>query len=430
VNATTEHAPVDAWGPDFLGPGFEARTLELLPDDEDDGAVATLVRHLPALAPGALPGTPTTPTFIYLYLHGWNDYFFQTHLAREISRLGGAFYALDLRRYGRSWREGQMLGWCTSLAEYDEDLGRALSAIRAEQGWETELVLSGHSTGGLVASLWADRHPGALRALVLNSAWLSLQGSEIVRTVGDPVLRTLALRDPRMSILDSWVDPARVFSITDGWLPERDGELPDPAWADDPYVTGWDINPAWSIKPSAPVRVGWLQAVMEGHNRVAQGLDIRCPVLSMGAASTRLGVTWTPESRSADTIIDADATARRAVMLGNWEHRGAGSWRDAVAAWLPEGLDAWVIERELQDPVEYATMWLRDGGLTPERDPEAFDAALEAWIDDFEARDVRGVGFGFPLLPRPPLPPTRRPAPRRGRPGAARETVSGSPADR
>jgi len=55
---------------------------------------------------------------------------------------------------------------------------------------------------------------------------------------------------------------------------------------------------------------------MEGHNRVAQGLDIRCPVLSMGAASTRLGVTWTPESRSADTIIDADATARRAVMLG------------------------------------------------------------------------------------------------------------------
>ena len=55
---------------------------------------------------------------------------------------------------------------------------------------------------------------------------------------------------------------------------------------------------------------------MEGHNRVAQGLDIRCPVLSMGAATTRLGVTWMPESRSADTIIDADATARRAVMLG------------------------------------------------------------------------------------------------------------------
>ena len=93
-----------------------------------------------------------------------------------------------------------------------------------------------------------------------------------------------------------------------------------------------------------------------------------------------------------------------AVMLGNWEHRGAGSWRDAVAAWLPEGLDAWILERELQDPVEYATMWLRDGGLTPERDPGAFDAALEAWIDDFDARDVRGVGFGYLIVHRPQSP--------------------------
>ena len=93
-----------------------------------------------------------------------------------------------------------------------------------------------------------------------------------------------------------------------------------------------------------------------------------------------------------------------AVMLGNWEHRGTGSWRDAVAAWVPEELDAWVIERELQDPVEYATMWLRDGGLIPERDAEGFDAALEAWIDDFEARDVRGVGFGYLIAHRPRRP--------------------------
>ena len=93
-----------------------------------------------------------------------------------------------------------------------------------------------------------------------------------------------------------------------------------------------------------------------------------------------------------------------AVMLGNWEHRGAGSWRDAVAAWLPEELDAWILERELQDPVEYATMWLRDGGLTPERDLQAFDSALEAWIDDFEARDVRGVGFGYLIVHRPRRP--------------------------
>ena len=93
-----------------------------------------------------------------------------------------------------------------------------------------------------------------------------------------------------------------------------------------------------------------------------------------------------------------------AVILGNWEHRGADSWREAVATWIPEGLDGWVIEREVQDPVEYATMWLRDGGLTLERDAEGFDAALGAWIDDFEVRGVQGVGFGYLIVHRPLRP--------------------------
>ena len=93
-----------------------------------------------------------------------------------------------------------------------------------------------------------------------------------------------------------------------------------------------------------------------------------------------------------------------AVMLGNWEHYGADSWRDAVSAWIPEELDAWVIEREVQDPVEYATMWLRDGGLTPERHAESFDAALGAWIGDFEARGVEGIGFGYLIVHRPESP--------------------------
>ncbi len=93
-----------------------------------------------------------------------------------------------------------------------------------------------------------------------------------------------------------------------------------------------------------------------------------------------------------------------AVMLGNWEHRGVGAWSDAVAAWIPEELDAWVIEREVQDPVEYATMWLRDGGLTLERDAGGFETALEAWIDDFEDRGVRGIGFGYLIVHRPRRP--------------------------
>ena len=49
-------------------------------------------------------------------------------------------------------------------------------------------------------------------------------------------------------------------------------------------------------------------------------------------------------------------------------------------------------------------MWLRDGGLTPERHAETFDAALGAWIGDFEARGVEGIGFGYLIVHRPESP--------------------------
>lgn len=87
-----------------------------------------------------------------------------------------------------------------------------------------------------------------------------------------------------------------------------------------------------------------------------------------------------------------------AVMLGNWEHHSGQDWREHVRSWLPAGVDAWVVQRETQDPVEYATMWLRDGGSTPERDRAGFEARLGAWTQDFEARGVEAVGFGYLLL--------------------------------
>ena len=97
-----------------------------------------------------------------------------------------------------------------------------------------------------------------------------------------------------------------------------------------------------------------------------------------------------------------------AVMLGNWEHHRGRDWREQVRAWLPDDLDAWVIQRERQDPVEYAAMWLRDGGVSPERDETAFNARLGSWIDDFAARDIEGIGLGYLILHRPASDDGRR----------------------
>ena len=89
-----------------------------------------------------------------------------------------------------------------------------------------------------------------------------------------------------------------------------------------------------------------------------------------------------------------------AQFLGNWEIVGDADWRERVRGWVEgTGLDAWVVQRELQDPAQYAETWARDGGhhsATTE-----FAAMYAAWLDDFASRGVSGVGFGVITLQRP-----------------------------
>ena len=91
-----------------------------------------------------------------------------------------------------------------------------------------------------------------------------------------------------------------------------------------------------------------------------------------------------------------------AQLLGNWEHRRAEGWTERVGGWLDgTGLDAWVVQREVLDPAEYAEMWLRDGGTTQARDPQLWADRYRTWMADFAARDVEAVGLGMLLLRRP-----------------------------
>jgi SAM-dependent methyltransferase len=94
-----------------------------------------------------------------------------------------------------------------------------------------------------------------------------------------------------------------------------------------------------------------------------------------------------------------------AQLLGNWEYRDGAGGLDRVNGWLDErepgerGLDAWVIEREVQSVTEYAETWIRDGGTVA--GSAEFDALYGAWLDDFERRGVSRVGFGYITLGRP-----------------------------
>lgn len=89
-----------------------------------------------------------------------------------------------------------------------------------------------------------------------------------------------------------------------------------------------------------------------------------------------------------------------AQLLGNWEVTAQHGWRERVGTWLAEsGLDAWVVQREVADPAQYAETWARDGGhLVATAD---YDRMYAAWLDDFADRDVTGVGFGVITMHRP-----------------------------
>src|SRR5438105_3791501 len=147
-----------SWQPDPLLPGFEIYDLPF-PDDYDGSVLATLVR---------LPCLPE-PKGAVLYVHGFIDYFFQRHMAERFAAEGYDFYALDLRKHGRSLRVHQHPNFCKSINEYYADITRALLVIGQP------VLLAGHSTGGLVCSLYADEgdRRKLIRALWLNSPFFA-----------------------------------------------------------------------------------------------------------------------------------------------------------------------------------------------------------------------------------------------------------------
>ena len=121
--------------------------------------------------------------------------------------------------------------------------------------------------------------------------------------------------------------------------------------------------------------------------------------------------TYRDGGRAGDTLL-AELLAQlpahlapgaSAVMLGNWEitdeEDGFAHPRGWLEPALADGVDAWVLQRDREDPAEYAGTWARDGGITP-RD-HRWDALIDAWLEDFASRAVEGIGFGYLLLRRP-----------------------------
>jgi len=83
-----------------------------------------------------------------------------------------------------------------------------------------------------------------------------------------------------------------------------------------------------------------------------------------------------------------------AQLLVNWLHVRGEDWRDRVAGWVTDlGCDAWLIERDVAEPVDYVSTWLGDAG---ERDEQV----SHRWLRWFSESRVDAVGFGWVVLRR------------------------------
>jgi len=225
------------------------------------------------------------------------DYFFQTHLADFYNHAGLHFYAIELRRHGRSMRQNQLPNYTIDIDEYLQDVDAAITLLREEEQIDW-LLLNGHSTGALVAALYAHRGQQrvAVAAVFLNSPFLDMNLPAWQQWTLEPILSTLGAFFPRLTIPDMLVVYGQSLHASDH------GE--------------WHYDTRWKPIEGFPVYAGWLRAIHRAHAEVAKGLAIHCPVLVMHAARSAWPKTWSEDVMTADIVLDVADIRRLSPRLG------------------------------------------------------------------------------------------------------------------
>jgi alpha-beta hydrolase superfamily lysophospholipase len=266
---------------DLLGAPYSRETLRLRPDGQGE-VVATLV-HRPA-------GVPTRKAV--LHVHGFCDYFFQTVAADFWVENGYDFYALDLRKYGRSLLPHQTPNYVADLSTYYEELDLAFDRVAQDHD---HVVFSAHSTGGLTVPLWLHDRAHTAAGVFLNAPWIDMHGDVFTRLLAMPAIHRLGRVQPMREI------PRNVSGgYTRSLHRDFGGE--------------WDFDLAWKPQASWPVYAGWIRAVRLGQARIERGLEVDAPVLLISSAKSGQP-TSELDCGSTDVVLDVERMRRRAAQL-------------------------------------------------------------------------------------------------------------------
>jgi alpha-beta hydrolase superfamily lysophospholipase len=267
--------------------GHRTRVVEL-PDDYEGPVKATVV-SLCAERPSASA---------VLYIHGYLDYYFQYHMGSYFAGQGRNFYALDLRKYGRSWMPHQHFNYCRRMEEYFPEIDAAIDGIVADGN--TDITLLGHSTGGLLAALYCAEggRRGLVDRLILNSPFLEFNTGWFVRKVFIPAAGALSEVFPYAKVKN--VLSANYFPSVHA---SRYGE--------------WDFDTRWKPEQAPPLYLAWLRAVSLAQRKVHRGLGLPMPVLVMFSDKSTYHKRWHEEALVSDTILNVDHIMRYGARLGD-----------------------------------------------------------------------------------------------------------------
>lgn len=235
--------------PDVLGDGYLRRTFQM-PDDYEGKVVCTLVKK---------PQLDSVKQAV-LYIHGYNDYFFQKQLGDSVNAHGYNFYAMDLRKYGRSILPNQNPFFCKSLKEYFADIDTALATIQSEGN--ERILLMAHSTGGLITPYYLNSKKGELPidGLILNSPFLDWNFGWFMEKVVLPTVAFVGRLFPNLTV-QGLGDPNYAYSL----LKQYKGE--------------WEFDTNWKMIFGHPKKAGWIKAIQEAQQTVQKGLKLDCPIL-------------------------------------------------------------------------------------------------------------------------------------------------------
>lgn len=238
---------------------------------------------------------------IILYVHGYNDYFFQRELAEKADSAGYAFFAIDLHYCGRSLMPGDARGDMRNMREFFAELDYAVELARVitkERADSLPMVLMGHSQGGLLAAFYADHRPEEkFAALVLNSPFFDFNFNWLVRNLAIPVVSEIAMYLPDFSIGSSG-NPNYAYSL------------------DKKYYGEWLYNTEWKSESRPEQFLGWVRAIHKAQQELHRGFHINSPTLVMHGDCTEKGEEWSENYMHCDGVLDVEHIEKWAPKVG------------------------------------------------------------------------------------------------------------------